>query len=134
MNDTKSRFCISPDDLVTYEESSESGPVENLEDQQNPSRFTVARVEFAQETPDRQPSLTEHYGLEDGSNYDTQGQRTFGRNTLETLPHIDHYRNLLTTTGVMRKRPTLLELHDLELVSEINNHSRDICMLLEFKD
>ncbi|ESN92099.1 hypothetical protein HELRODRAFT_116093 [Helobdella robusta] len=46
--------------------------------------------------------------------YLQQTQKTFGNNTLETLPHIDHYRNLLSTTGVMRSRPTLLELHDLE--------------------
>lgn len=48
--------------------------------------------------------------------YDTtQGQKTFGRNTLETLPHVDHYRNWLSTTGTTRKRPTLLELHEQDM-------------------
>lgn len=45
--------------------------------------------------------------------YDTHTHlKTFGQNTLETLPHADHYRNLLSATGAMRKRPTLLELHE----------------------
>ncbi|ELU01077.1 hypothetical protein CAPTEDRAFT_156991 [Capitella teleta] len=46
--------------------------------------------------------------------------KTFGRNTLETLPHADHYRNLLSATGAMRKRPTLLELHENE--EEVAEH------------
>ena len=49
--------------------------------------------------------------------YDTHNLKTFGHNTLETLPHLDHYRNLLSATGNIRKRPTLLELHELEKVS-----------------
>jgi len=49
------------------------------------------------------------------SSYDTQCQKTFGHNTLETLPHADHYRNLLSATGHIRKRPTLLELHELSV-------------------
>jgi len=49
------------------------------------------------------------------SHYDTQCQKTFGHNTLETLPHADHYRNLLSATGHIRKRPTLLELHELSV-------------------
>ncbi len=48
--------------------------------------------------------------------YDTRNLKTFGKNTLETLPHLDHYRNLLTATGGIRKRPTLLELHEQEMV------------------
>ena len=46
------------------------------------------------------------------SSYDTKNLKTFGRNTLEALPHLDHYRNLLSATGALRKRPTLYELHD----------------------
>jgi len=57
------------------------------------------------------------------SSYDTtQGQKTFGRNTLETLPHADHYRNLLSATGVIRKRPTLLELHELDVAVSVSFH------------
>lgn len=43
--------------------------------------------------------------------YETKNLKTFGRNTLETLPHLDHYRNLLSATAALRKRPTLYELH-----------------------
>ena len=48
-------------------------------------------------------------------NYDTHNLKTFGQDTLETLPNMDHYRNLLSATGHMRKRPTLAELHDLDV-------------------
>lgn len=81
----------------------------------SPSRF---RVEFVNETTgaadDRATigsggATTAAYGH---SSYDTH-QKTFGHNTLESLPHADHYRNLLSATGHIRKRPTLLELHDL---------------------
>ena len=46
----------------------------------------------------------------------TTNHKTFGRNTLETLPNIDHYRNLLSATGAMKKRPTLLELLEYDKV------------------
>lgn len=44
-------------------------------------------------------------------------QMTFGHNTLETLPHADHYRNILSASGGcrlqgIRQRPTLMELHE----------------------
>ena len=47
--------------------------------------------------------------------YDTHNLKTFGHDTLETLPNVDHYRNLLSATGMMKKRPTLAELHDLQV-------------------
>ena len=93
------------------------------------SRFKVARVDSEEEAaggdalvelnPYRKPILehrgesTVDYMDETGTCHETH--MTFGRNTLETLPHADHYRNLLTSTiGIsMRKRPTLLELHEL---------------------
>ena len=52
------------------------------------------------------------------SSYDTSNLKTFAHNTLETLPHMDHYRNLLSATGAMamKKRPTLLELHEQDKV------------------
>jgi len=74
----------------------------------SPSRF---RVEFVAEVDDR-PTIGSGGGH---SSYDTQCQKTFGHNTLETLPHADHYRNLLSATGHIRKRPTLLELHELSV-------------------
>lgn len=53
--------------------------------------------------------------------HDSQTVKTFGRNTLEKLPHIDHYRNLLSTTAAFRKRPTLQELHEKEKKEEVDN-------------
>ena len=48
----------------------------------------------------------------------------YGQNTLDTLPHADHYRNVMTATGVLRKRPTLLELHEIDAaVSEDGSSS-----------
>ncbi|XP_064618818.1 solute carrier family 12 member 3-like [Lineus longissimus] len=43
---------------------------------------------------------------------DTTNLKTFGHNTTEALPHVDHYRNLLSATTALRSRPTLEELHD----------------------
>jgi len=110
-------FTIASDDPL------DSGNQANSDDaaQRNPSRFKVAKVEFVVDEPSDHPDEEQDGhayppAYDDGiSSYDTQGQKTFGRNTLETLPHIDHYRNLLSTTGGMRKRPTLLELHDIEV-------------------
>ncbi|XP_064608218.1 solute carrier family 12 member 2-like [Liolophura sinensis] len=46
--------------------------------------------------------------------YDTHNLKTFGHNTHEALPHVDHYRNLLssTATHALKARPTLDELHE----------------------
>lgn len=46
--------------------------------------------------------------------YDTHNLKTFGHNTHEALPHVDHYRNLLSTsaTHALKARPTLDELHE----------------------
>ena len=58
----------------------------------------------------RRPTL-----FADGAGYDSSSQ-TFGRNTLESLPHLDHYRNLFTTSANKGKtRPTLQELHELQM-------------------
>lgn len=86
------------------------------------SRFRVMKVEGST-SAERRPSCGGRKGSDDGSvgggarrpsNFETysETQRTFGRNTLESLPHIDHYRNLFTHTGAMRQRPTLRELHE----------------------
>lgn len=115
-NSAKATFIIPSDDPL------DSGSQLNSDDaqQRNSSRFKVAKVEFVVEDSSHPEEEEEGHAYppayDDGiSSYDTQGQKTFGRNTLETLPHIDHYRNLLSTTGGMRKRPTLLELHDIEV-------------------
>ncbi|ESO08644.1 hypothetical protein HELRODRAFT_74876 [Helobdella robusta] len=40
------------------------------------------------------------------------GRKTFGHNTLESLPHADHYRNIIGPDGKLKQRPTLIELHE----------------------
>lgn len=64
-------------------------------------------------SPPMTPNHTDSYQQ---PTYGETHMKTFGHNTLETLPHMDHYRNLLSATGAMKKRPTLLELHELEQV------------------
>ncbi|XP_064609144.1 solute carrier family 12 member 1-like [Liolophura sinensis] len=48
--------------------------------------------------------------------------KTFGRDTQEALPHVDHYRNLMSAITAMKQRPTLTELHEEQVeVSHKNN-------------
>lgn len=42
----------------------------------------------------------------------TTNHKTFGKYTTEALPHMDHYRNLLSATNALKCRPTLAELHE----------------------
>lgn len=42
----------------------------------------------------------------------TTNHKTFGKYTTEALPHMDHYRNLLSATNALKSRPTLAELHE----------------------
>ena len=111
-------------------------------DKKQKSRFKVARVDFKEkpveilpeEVFDDEPQKSPKSGLSERAeltiptqimdtynnpSYDTRNLKTFGQNTLETLPHLDHYRNLLSATGAMKKRPTLLELHDIEQVRSL---------------
>ena len=82
----------------------------------SPSRFNVEFVDEVSSHGDDGPTIGSGGTTAAGhSSYDTQCQKTFGHNTLETLPHADHYRNLLSATGHIRKRPTLLELHELSV-------------------
>ena len=114
----------SPERTDTIDETTAKDS-ENVGKKKNKSRFKVALVEFtddvkpAAEDADggssspASPNPTDTHGY---THYDTNNLKTFGRNTLETLPHLDHYRNLLSATGAMRKRPTLLELHEHDQV------------------
>jgi len=82
----------------------------------SPSRFRVEFVAEAAPADDRPMSIGSGSTTAAGhSTYDTQHQKTFGHNTLDALPHADHYRNLLSAVGHIRKRPTLLELHELSV-------------------
>ncbi len=153
---------LAPDKLATFSVSGSSLNSAGLSDGETkseeqptkvkgPSRFKVARVDFAEDVDKKdseagnvENGVAKHYprkrqesacsnasemspqmsqdsytGTHTGTHgYDTNNLKTFGQNTLETLPHVDHYRNLLSATGAMRKRPTLLELHEYDQVSE----------------
>lgn len=105
-------------------------------------RFQVAKVEFADEKGDGEEENIQETVVGNGSvtgdaeqpedatsttfslPSDTYGHnqnsytaygthlKTFGRNTTEAIPHVDHYRNLLSATSPLKSRPTLAELHE----------------------
>ena len=107
-------------------------------------RFHVAKVEFSDEIKSDADELSEV--KENGSiqqpepsidspsvtftipadtyqnqnSYTAYALKTFGKNTTEALPHVDHYRNLLSATSALKTRPTLAELHEEKaIVSEL---------------
>lgn len=47
--------------------------------------------------------------------------KTFGKNTVEAIPHVDHYRNLLSATAALKSRPTLAELHEEKVILTVIN-------------
>ena len=143
------KFSISGSSInSTGVSTDENKPPEQSTKSKGPSRFKVARVDFAEDVGkpaseaeqdvndnkgknyrrNRQESTCSNFselspqmsqdsysGTHTGTHgYDTHNLKTFGQNTLETLPHMDHYRNLLSATGAMKKRPTLLELHEYD--------------------
>ena len=90
-------------------------------------RFKVNRVDFSKDDPDVRTRTPEPYDENDTVNSNgpsneytmhykddaTTYIKTFGQNTVEKIPNIDHYRNLLSTTNAMiSTRPSLLALHD----------------------
>ena len=99
-------------------------------------RFQVAKVEFSDEVKSDadevkenglvqqhepsidSPSVTfsiprDSYNEGQNQNsYTAYALKTFGKNTTEALPHMDHYRNLLSATSALKTRPTLAELHE----------------------
>lgn len=89
------------------------------------SRFQVAKVDFASDTPkckfandadaaEMQP-LTDPVSTADGDrSYDTHNVRSLRHYTREALPRADHYRNVMSVHGQLN-RPTLDELHDPSL-------------------
>ena len=118
------------------------------------SRFQVARVDFAEnvDTKDAEPDTnhSNHDNKEtDGNHVDghrdsinvyidttspnatyqsvnaTTNHKTFGKYTTEALPHMDHYRNLLSATNALKSRPTLAELHEEKV------NSKDFLLILE---
>lgn len=45
--------------------------------------------------------------------------KTYGKDSHEALPHVDHYRNLLTAMTNIKSRPTLYELHEEQVCMDI---------------
>uniref|UniRef100_A0A8C4R0C4 Solute carrier family 12 member 3 n=1 Tax=Eptatretus burgeri TaxID=7764 RepID=A0A8C4R0C4_EPTBU len=113
-----SRFKVN----VVDEEDGQEGVEKEAEDPQSPAHDpklarSAPRVNFVPRSSESSGQVTENgetqYSYPTG--YDTHTYlRTFGHNTMDALPRIDHYRN---TTGALAEklaRPTLAELHDLE--------------------
>ncbi|KAJ8303922.1 hypothetical protein KUTeg_017505 [Tegillarca granosa] len=69
-------------------------------------------------------SPTDTYGYNHSYPYETN-VKTFGKNTTEALPHVDHYRNLLSATNALKSRPTLAELHEEKDEVETKAKQRD---------
>ena len=64
--------------------------------------------------------LLSHLGSprKDDTHTNTYYLRTFGHNTMDAVPRIDHYRHTAAQLGEKLLRPSLAELHDeLEKVS-----------------
>ncbi|GFY52978.1 solute carrier family 12 member 2 [Trichonephila inaurata madagascariensis] len=105
------------------------------------SRFQVAKVDFASDTPkckfandadaaERQP-LTDSVSNADGDrSYDTHNVRSLRHYTREALPRADHYRNVMSVHGQLN-RPTLDELHDPSL-STSPDHKEWVCSVRMF--
>lgn len=116
-------------------------PKPSMEKCPSTHRFQVAKVEFSDETKKEADEVKENGSIQQqeptidspcvtftipGDSYTGQNQnsstayalKTFGKNTTEALPHVDHYRNLLSATSALKSRPTLAELHEEKV-----NHS-----------
>lgn len=91
------------------------------------SRFHVAKVDFAADTPknkhecdeemaERQPLSPnkDQTGSDGDLSYDTHNVRSLRHYTREALPRVDHYRNVMSIHGQLN-RPTLDELHNPSL-------------------
>ncbi|OWF48421.1 solute carrier family 12 member 2-like isoform X2 [Mizuhopecten yessoensis] len=95
-----------PDDVNNTVDDAESPAHRNKDD----SRQSFESPTFGSSPP---VSPTDTYASHNSfSNPYETNFKTFGRYTTEALPHMDHYRNLLSATTAMKSRPTLAELHE----------------------
>ena len=93
------------------------------------SRFHVAKVDFAADTPKNKHECDEeterqllsssdkdqnNAGSDGDLSYDTHNVRSLRHYTREALPRVDHYRNVMSIHGQLN-RPTLDELHNPSL-------------------
>ncbi|KAL5005442.1 hypothetical protein ScPMuIL_018898 [Solemya velum] len=83
-----------------------------------PSEHSTDSLSATSLGTDSQPA-SPTLGHDPDHHYETH-VKTFGRNTTEALPHVDHYRNLLSATCALnlKSRPTLAELHEVKDESE----------------
>lgn len=77
-----------------------------------PTEYSTDSLSASLGGTDSQPA-SPTLGHDHDNQYETH-VKTFGRNTTEALPHVDHYRNLLSATCALnlKSRPTLAELHE----------------------
>ena len=116
---SKSEVVISvPDEALPGPEGGRGG--------RRASRYKVEFADDPNSRADIEIPTKEHDGGRRDSNghpppytpyHHVEGYDQLGNLTLEALPHADHYRDLVSTANAMRKRPTLLELHELDIVS-----------------
>eukprot|EP00106_Octopus_bimaculoides_P018541 XP_014785983.1 PREDICTED: solute carrier family 12 member 1-like [Octopus bimaculoides] len=128
------------DSILVQESKDELTDLPSEAKRNSSSRFKVHRVSIAEPCEDEDDSAPQQhyrYSIDSGSerildsphgtfsfspsdtyrthSYDTSNLKTFGGNTHEAIPHLDHYRNLLSTTAALKSRPTLQELHEGKL-------------------
>ncbi|XP_033751068.1 solute carrier family 12 member 2-like [Pecten maximus] len=94
-----------PDDVNNSVDDAESPAFRNKDD----SRQSFESPVFG--SPPVSPTDTYASHNSFSNPYETNF-KTFGKYTTEALPHMDHYRNLLSATTAMKSRPTLAELHE----------------------
>ncbi|XP_069138674.1 solute carrier family 12 member 2-like isoform X2 [Argopecten irradians] len=95
-----------PDDVNNHVDDADSPVFTNKDDSRQPYESPV----FGCSQP---VSPTDTYVSHNSfSNPYETNFKTFGKYTTEALPHMDHYRNLLSATTAMKSRPTLAELHE----------------------
>ena len=109
----------SPTEMGNGQISQEGGSIPTS---RSTSRFTVARVDRPPDEasvciePDQMTvksvafQVGDEHDAGDTLNTHTSAdtyQRTYAHNTIDQIPHLNHYRNLMSIEGDIRQRPTL---------------------------
>ncbi|XP_052826762.1 solute carrier family 12 member 2, partial [Octopus bimaculoides] len=143
------------DSILVQESKDELTDLPSEAKRNSSSRFKVHRVSIAEPCEDEDDSAPQQhyrYSIDSGSerildsphgtfsfspsdtyrthSYDTSNLKTFGGNTHEAIPHLDHYRNLLSTTAALKSRPTLQELHEGKLPTDDEQKNKVAAPLL----
>ncbi|XP_022331098.2 solute carrier family 12 member 2-like isoform X2 [Crassostrea virginica] len=125
MSTTPSRFQVARVDVgeENVDDSEQPQDPEHAEEPATTNNKPTKQIDF--QFPDspkspKSPYDSVHFFSDTISPTDTYGynnscethMKTFGKNTVEAIPHVDHYRNLLSATAALKSRPTLAELHE----------------------